>query len=213
MAPEAILPRLEAARMRISVVRRMYVFVALAAVLLVAAGAVLADPPSVPKNIIIMISDGCGYNQIGATDYYEFGKLGEQVYEKFPVQYAMSTFSEGVMSPACSPTAPGKYDPASAWSNFGYVDWRTTDSASAATAMSTGHKIYDTVIGLDIRYQPLTHLMQVAEARGKATGVITSVAWSHATPAGFVAHNVSRDNYAEIASAMIRDSATDVIMG
>jgi alkaline phosphatase len=55
--------------------------------------------------------------------------------------------------------------------------------------------------------------MQVAEAHGKATGVITSVAWSHATPAGFVAHNVSRDNYAEIASEMIRDSATDVIMG
>ena len=199
--------------MRISVVWRMHVVVALTAVLLVAAGAVLADPPSAPKNIIIMISDGCGYNQIAATGYYEFGKLGEQVYEKFPVQYAMSTFSKGMPSPADSPKEPGEYDPASAWSSFGYVNGRTTGSASAATAMSTGHKIYDTVIGLDICYRPLTHLMQVAEARGKATGVITSVAWSHATPAGFVAHNVSRDNYAEIASEMIRDSATDVIMG
>ena len=45
------------------------------------------------------------------------------------------------------------------------------------------------------------------------TGVITSVEFSHATPAGFVAHNVSRNNYAEIAEEMINSSATDVIMG
>ena len=39
------------------------------------------------------------------------------------------------------------------------------------------------------------------------------VEWSHATPAGFVAHNVSRNNYAAIAQEMIDSSATDVIMG
>jgi alkaline phosphatase len=39
------------------------------------------------------------------------------------------------------------------------------------------------------------------------------VEFSHATPAGFVAHNVSRNNYAEIANEMIYSSATDVIMG
>ena len=46
-----------------------------------------------------------------------------------------------------------------------------------------------------------------------ATGVITSVQWSHATPAGFVAHNRSRDNYEAIAGEMINLSNVDVIMG
>ena len=54
--------------------------------------------------------------------------------------------------------------------------------------------------------------MQEAEVKGKSTGVVTSVEFSHATPAGFVAHNISRNNYAAIANEML-NSGTDVIMG
>jgi alkaline phosphatase len=79
--------------------------------------------------------------------------------------------------------------------------------------MSTGQKTYDGAIGVDIRRKPLVHAWQLAELRGKATGIVTSVQWSHATPAGFVAHNVSRSNYAEIAREIITESATDVVMG
>jgi alkaline phosphatase len=43
--------------------------------------------------------------------------------------------------------------------------------------------------------------------------VVTSVEWTHATPAAHVAHNVSRNNYEEIGQEMIYDSAADVIMG
>jgi len=53
----------------------------------------------------------------------------------------------------------------------------------------------------------------MAESTGKATGVVTSVPFSHATPAAFVAHNESRNNYHEIAHEMIMKSAVDVIMG
>jgi len=52
-----------------------------------------------------------------------------------------------------------------------------------------------------------------AEDRGKATGVVSSVQFSHATPAAFVAHNVNRNNCEKIAREMIYDSAVDVIMG
>ena len=79
--------------------------------------------------------------------------------------------------------------------------------------MSTGVKTYDGAIGVDLEGLPLEHALELAEEKGKATGVVTSVEWSHATPAGFVAHNVSRNNYAEIAQEMIYDSAVDVIMG
>lgn len=66
---------------------------------------------------------------------------------------------------------------------------------------------------MDINDQPLYHFAQHCETLGMATGVVTSVQWSHATPAGFVAHNKHRNNYAEIAREMIHSSYTDVIMG
>jgi alkaline phosphatase len=160
------------------------------------------QPVERAKNVIVLISDGMGYNQLAAADYFEYGATGMQVYEAFPVRTAMSTYS-----------FYGSYDPLQAWGVFSYVQANATDSAAAATAMSTGVKTYDAGLGVDVAKQPLVHVAEEAERRGKATGVVTSVEWSHATPAGFVAHNVSRNNYAAIANEMIAQSATDVVMG
>jgi alkaline phosphatase len=154
------------------------------------------------KNVIVMVSDGMGYNQMLAADYFQYGAGGEQVYQQFPVRTAMSTYS-----------VYGSYDPLQAWGLFSYAKTAPTDSASAATAMSTGVKNQDGVIGVDVNGKPLYHVAQRAEVLKKSTGVVTSVEWSHATPAGFVAHNASRNNYAELANEMINDSGTDVIMG
>ncbi len=162
------------------------------------------------KNVIVMISDGCGYNQIAATDYFQNGKSGSQAYERFPVKLGMSTYE---MENVGGQYQLLGYDPRLAWSDFNYVKNNTTDSASAATAMSTGVKTYGGAIGVDTQGQPLKHIAERAEELGKATGVVTTVEFSHATPAGFVAHNLSRNNYAAIAQEMIMSSATDVIMG
>lgn len=168
------------------------------------AAALAQAPATPPKNVILMISDGWGYNEVTATDYYLTGAAGTALYEAFPMVTGMANYSVGK-----------GYDTAKAWSDFGYrmVPGSFTDSASAATAMSTGVKTYDAAIGVDSSGGPLTHVFQRAEEVGKSTGVVTSVEWSHATPAGFVAHNVSRNSYAEIAREMLSDSATDVIMG
>jgi alkaline phosphatase len=171
---------------------------------LVVVSAAPVEKPKKPlaKNIIILISDGWGYKQITSTSYYVCGKDARQTYNRFPVKYAMSTYM-----------VPGSYDPNLAWASFDYVKSGATDSAAAATAMSTGIKTYGGAIGVDLAQQPLEHLLEVAEENGKATGVVSSVEFSHATPAAFVAHNVSRNNYAEIANEMIYESAADVIMG
>ena len=105
------------------------------------------------------------------------------------------------------------YDPLAGMGLWTGVNDMPTDSAAAATAMATGVKTYDAGIGVDVNKVPLKHAAQFAEELGKSTGVITSVQWSHATPAGFVAHNVSRNDYAGIANEMVNASATDVIMG
>ncbi|MDZ7376220.1 MAG: alkaline phosphatase [candidate division KSB1 bacterium] len=158
---------------------------------------------STPKNIILMISDGCGFNHIAAASLFEHGRTGVQIYEQFPVRYAMSTY----------PATGIGYDPTLAWSDFEYVRQKPTDSGAAATAMATGAKTYNGAIGVDVNKVRLKNIVEMAEALGKATGVITSVPFSHATPAGFVAHNVNRRNYEEIAREMILDSRVDVIMG
>lgn len=166
--------------------------------------------PKAPKNIIIMISDGWGYNHIDATSYYMYGKTGRQAYAQFSFKAGMSTYECEAANPDCVLYG---YDPGLAWSDFEYVKSNATDSASAATAMSTGSKTYNGAIGVDVYRQPLKHALELAEEKGKATGVVTSVEFSHATPAGFVAHNVTRNDYAGIANEMIYSSAADLIMG
>jgi alkaline phosphatase len=88
-----------------------------------------------------------------------------------------------------------------------------TDSAAAATAMGTGYKTYNNAIGWSDMDQPLTNVHQLFKSLGKATGAITSVPWSHATPAGMVAHNRSRNDYFGVAREMVERSGMDVIMG
>jgi alkaline phosphatase len=46
------------------------------------------------KNVIIMISDGWGYNQVTATSYYRYGADSKQVYNRFPFKFAMTTFMD-----------------------------------------------------------------------------------------------------------------------
>lgn len=194
------------ARLAISLILAMVVFAG-GSSSFAAGKAAQADVPAAPdkplaKNVIVMISDGCGYNQIKATDYYQYGREGAQVYEKFPFRFAMSTYSIG-----------GSYNPLLAWSDFSYVKANPTDSAAAATAMSTGVKTYNAALGVDNDQNPVKHVAERAEELGKSTGVVTTVQWSHATPAGFVVHKPSRKDYESIAKEMVYDSKTDVVMG
>lgn len=158
--------------------------------------------PKQPKNIILMISDGWSYNHILATDYYQYGKTNVQSYQAFPFHAAVSTYMAG-----------GHYEPDRAWASFDYVKKNPTESAAAATALSTGTMTYKGAICVDTEKKPLENIVQRAEKLDKATGVVTSVFWNHATPAGMVAHDTSRNNYIEIAREMIYDSGLEVIMG
>lgn len=161
----------------------------------------MAEPVS--KNVIVMIGDGMGDNQSLAASYYRFGAAGGQIYNDFPVHFAESTYSANGAG----------YDPDLAWSDFSYVRVHYTDSAAAATAMATGVKTYDSGIGVDVDGNPVGNVFEAAEASGRSTGVVSTVAFSHASPAAFVAHNISRDDYEGIANEMIFESGTDVIMG
>jgi alkaline phosphatase len=170
---------------------------------------------SAPKNIIVMISDGMGFNHTLSTSYYVYGRPNGQVYARFPFKMAVSTYAaaDQAFAPDEDDCVDWGYDPYVYWSNFAYANLCYTDSASAATAIATGVKTYNAALGVDLDQQPVKNVVEAAEEKGKSTGVVTSVPISHATPAGFVAHNISRNDYVGLALEMIYVSAVDVIMG
>ncbi len=184
-------------------VRFIGIVLFLSAIIILFPGCETGQKAQIPKNIIVMIADGCGYNQVDAANIYRFGKTGTGIYEKFPVVYGMSTY----------PAGGERYNPDPAWKTFEYFKRKPTDSGASATAMSTGVKTYNGAIAVDMDKMPLETISERAEKLGKSSGVVTSVTFNHATPATFAAHNESRGNYAEIAREMITESALDVIMG
>ncbi|MGO1972815.1 MAG: alkaline phosphatase [Propionibacteriaceae bacterium] len=174
-----------------------------------------------PKNVIYLVGDGMGFNQIDNGSLYEDGTSNYQfrldpadgqvekvpgevnpTFADFPVQTAMSTYQHG-----------NSYDPEAIWSDFGQALESHTDSAAGGTALSSGVRTFNTAIGVNPCGQPVENISQRATARGMATGVVTSVPFSHATPASFTAHNPSRHNYQAIAQEMVNNEDLDVVMG
>ena len=183
------------------------------------------------KNVILMISDGAGYNTWLAASMYQ-GKVGKQVYDQ-PGWIPLSCSTHPLNLPH-EPTGDTEqnpaivYDPLKAWDatprsaiagNFAgcfYLIKACTDSAAAGTALATGRKTYNSAINWSNDNQPLREqtIAEIAKAQGKSVGVVTSVMWSHATPACLGgAHNISRNHYVEIANEMLDADWLDVIMG
>jgi alkaline phosphatase len=175
---------------------------ALLSVLLAAALGVGAEAAR-PKNVILMIGDGMGHNHVEAGSLYAYGASKAQPYWQwtyFPVATFSSNNQQG-------------YAVDVAWKDFNYFLKLPTDSAAAATTYATGVKTRNYMIGVDAEGNHVPSLVDDAEAMGKATGVVSSVRFTHATPASFVAHAKSRKDELEIGQEMLRDSKVDVILG
>lgn len=186
------------------------------------------------KNVILMISDGAGFNTWDAASMYQ-GRLGKQVYDGAGwVRLACTTYplSRNVEPSGSNRQDPNLiYDPAKAWdatavlrrgaktlpfAGYEFLRRTATDSAAAGTAMATGVKTFDNAINWSDLGEPLAGrtIAEIAKGRAKRIGVVTSVQWSHATPATLGgAHNASRDNYAAIANEMLDAPWLDLIMG
>jgi alkaline phosphatase len=142
-----------------------------------------ADKRSRPaKNIILMIGDGMGTAHIYAGYTANKGKLN---LERFPVCGFSIT-----------------------WCTNNYV----TDSGAGGTAIATGHKTNYGAIGVDSAGQPVKSILEWADQEGKATGLVTTCAITHATPASFIAHQATRSDYEPIALDFL-DTPIDLFIG
>lgn len=98
-----------------------------------------------------------------------------------------------------------------------YLNTAATDSASAGTALATGFKTDDGNIAWKPGDPENGRLLTIAEMfrsqKQGAIGIVSTVPFSHATPASFVSHNKYRRNYKEIANEIIREVKPEVVIG
>lgn len=134
------------------------------------------------KNIIIMVADGMSVATVTAARILEGQKRGVDgesnnlAIDTFPYLALAKTYSH---------------------------DGQVSDSAPTATAMVAGVKTRNDVVGVDQTVavgdcaaalaKPVTSIFEMAEAAGKATGVISTARITHATPAATYAHTPVRD--------------------
>lgn len=138
-----------------------------------------------PKNIIVIIGDGMGPNDITlAEEYqdgaYEFGLVLNQI-----ANHGLATTHSS--------------------------DANVTDSAASGTALSTGFKTNNGYIGKDPNGNDLKTMAELARENGKKVGIITDEDIAGATPNAFVTHNVSRYNTKELTNDIVKFKP-DVLM-
>ncbi|MEA5583315.1 alkaline phosphatase [Nodularia harveyana UHCC-0300] len=120
-----------------------------------------------------------------------------------PLEFIPKDVSEGGNVPIFNLTKGGAtpWD-ANYYENYGnttdgfdpeYIKEYYPDSAGTGTAFHTGTKTYVGAIGVDIYEQDVESTIELALDNGFAAGVVSSVPWSHATPAAGIAHTSGRN--------------------
>ena len=134
------------------------------------------------RNIILMIGDGMGITQVSAGMYSLPGKMA---LEEFSVIGLHKCYASNDL---------------------------ITDSAAGATAFACGVKTYKGAVGVGPDTSRLVTILEEAESRGLATGLVATSSIVDATPACFIAHSKSRKLFEEIATFFL-ETEVDLIIG
>ncbi len=198
--------------------------------------------PKEAKHIILIIGDGMNIEHEIATSRYLFGKDFGLSFHKLPYQANVATWDvttynywSGGLYDRSRINPKYGYDPAIGGKEPyplgpelpGAKDYhmaKATDSASAATAWATGYKTDDGNIAWlpgdpdeggnrnnDGSLKTIAEWLR--ELKGYAIGVVSTVPFTHATPAAHVSHNKSRNNYHAIAKEILTEVKPEVVIG
>ena len=130
---------------------------------------VVSKEEGIPKNVILLISDGAGLSQISSAFYF---KETSPNYARFN--------NIGLII-----TSSSRQD--------------VTDSAASGTAFGCGVKTYNGAIGVADDSTEVKNLVEIASLKNIKTGIIATSSITHATPASFYAHAVNRGLAEDIA--------------
>ena len=145
---------------------------------------------ALPKNIIILFADGTTSSQ------YEFGR-----YSSALLRQQLFAVTDVVMN-------KGQYQLMKTES----ANYFVTDSAAAASAMSTGYKVNNGAISITPEGGTPPTLMRVAKDKGKKIGLLSTAPIYDASPAAFSVHAKSRRDNEFIVNQYL-ELAPDVLMG
>lgn len=140
------------------------------------------------KYVFYFIGDGMGAGQRQISEEFKKGVLkkdGKLLLNSLPFAGITTTYS---------------------------ADTLITDSAAAGTALATGHKTNNGYIAKDVKGNDLETLLELAQGKGMATGLVSTTRITHATPAVFASHNLDRDDENGIAADYV-DSNVDYFAG
>lgn len=140
------------------------------------------DVNQLPKNVIVMIGDGMGVAQVSAALFANRGNL-------FLTNFMYCGYSQTQSA-----------------SDF------ITDSSAGGTALSTGTRTRNGYVAKDTAHQNLTTILEYAERKGLKTGLVSTSAVTHATPASFIAHQDARESYEDIALDFLK-TEIDLFIG
>lgn len=167
---------------------------------LVGAGAIACGSPGcgepAARNVVLFIGDAGGLPTLSAASIHGYGEPRRLFVQSMP-QIALAETST-----------------ASEW---------VTDSAAGMTAIVTGQKTHNGVVAQSATAvrgktdgEPLKTILEYAEERGLATGVVTNSDLLSATPAACYAHVNDRDHDPEILQNLLKPrfgDGVDVLMG
>lgn len=124
------------------------------------------------KNIIFMIGDGMGLEQISAAWVCNGGKLNMDNFTNIGIQ---RTYSANKL---------------------------ITDSAAAGSALATGHKTNNGMVAMTPDSVAVKSLAEEAMEKGKRAGAAVTCRVNDATPAVFFSHSATRKNQEDIVEQM-----------
>lgn len=136
-----------------------------------------------PRNLIYMIGDGMGLSHVAMM-------LIEQGYTE-------SAFDRMENVALCTTYSANN---------------RVTDSAAAGTALATGHKTDNGMLGVTPDGTPVESIISRAIRAGWHTGIVVTSEIQHATPGAFYAHVSHRSDYPAISRQLV-DSELEVAFG
>ena len=137
------------------------------------------------KNIILLISDGMSLSQVSSYRLLKGGPNERIAVDRFPISGIVLTHSQDAI---------------------------VTDSASSATAFSTGKKTNNGALGLDPDNQVLENFTETIDKHGYVSSLISTSEITHATPAAYASHVDLRWKTDEISLQMM-DSDVMTILG
>ncbi|CAG9989906.1 unnamed protein product [Clonostachys byssicola] len=162
--------------------------------------ATLALGAAQPKNLIFIVPDG-------------FGGSGQTLARTYV------SLAEGESTPG----APSIKDLPGDLLPVGNVRTHSsnnlvTDSAAAGTALATGFKTQNGMIGVQPDGILVGNILEAAKLDGYHTAIVVTSTANHATPASFSAHITSRNDYDGIAAQQLGYShplnqSVDILMG